>query len=70
MSLQAEETECSAALLIDLNPVDLVRGKVGSTEGGLFDYINDRPYVASSFMSTALSKVFHSYEWTLQFASN
>ncbi|NLN64357.1 MAG: 3' terminal RNA ribose 2'-O-methyltransferase Hen1 [Clostridiaceae bacterium] len=55
---KAEETECSAALLIDLNPVDLVRGKVGSTEGGLFDYINDRPYVASSFMSTALSKVY------------
>lgn len=55
---KAEETECTAALLIDLNPVDLARGKVGSTEGGLFDYINDRPYVASSFMSTALSKVY------------
>jgi len=55
---KAEETECTVALLIDLNPVDLARGKVGSTEGGLFDYINDRPYVASSFMSTAISKVF------------
>lgn len=55
---KAEETECTAALLIDLNPVDLARGKVGSAEGGLFDYINDRPYVASSFMSTALSKVY------------
>ena len=55
---KAEETECTAALLIDLNPVDLARGKAGSTEGGLFDYVNDRPYVASSFMCTALSKVF------------
>lgn len=55
---KAEESECTAAILIDLNPVDLARGKVGSTDGGLFDYINDRPYVASSFMSTALSKVF------------
>ena len=55
---KAADTECTAALLIDLNPVDLARGKVGSTEGGLFDYINDRPYVASSFMSTALSKVY------------
>lgn len=55
---KAEETECTAALLIDLNPIDLARGKIGSTEGGLFDYINDRPYVASSFMSTALSKVY------------
>jgi 3' terminal RNA ribose 2'-O-methyltransferase Hen1 len=55
---KADDTECTAALLIDLNPVDLARGKVGSSEGGLFDYINDRPYVASSFMSTALSKVY------------
>lgn len=55
---KVEENECTAALLIDINPVDLARGKVGSTEGGLFDYVNDRPYVASSFMSTALSKVF------------
>lgn len=38
--------------------IDLARGKAGSTEGGLFDYVNDRPYVASSFMCTALSKVF------------
>lgn len=55
---KAEDKECTAALLINLNPVDLARGKVGSTEGGLFDYINDRPYVTSSFMSTALSKVY------------
>jgi 3' terminal RNA ribose 2'-O-methyltransferase Hen1 len=55
---KAEDTECTAALLIDLNPVDLARGKVGSNEGGPFDYINDRPYVASSFMSTTLSKVY------------
>jgi 3' terminal RNA ribose 2'-O-methyltransferase Hen1 len=55
---KAGDTECTAALLIDLNPVDLARGKVGSSEGGLFDYVNDRPYVASSFMSTALSKVY------------
>ncbi|MDR1193819.1 MAG: 3' terminal RNA ribose 2'-O-methyltransferase Hen1 [Peptococcaceae bacterium] len=55
---KAGDTECTAALLLDLNPVDLARGKVGSTEGGLFDYINDRPYVASSFMSTALSKIY------------
>ena len=55
---KAEQAECTAALLIDLNPVDLARGKLGSTDGGLFDYVNDRPYVASSFMSTALARVF------------
>lgn len=48
----------TAALLLDIDPLDLARGKAGSSEGGLFDYVNDRPYVCSSFMSTAISKVF------------
>ena len=48
----------TVALLLDIDPLDLARGKVGSSGGGLFDYVNDRPYVASSFMSTAISKVF------------
>jgi 3' terminal RNA ribose 2'-O-methyltransferase Hen1 len=52
------ERECSAALLLDVNPLDLARGKLGSREGGLFDYVNDRPYVCSSFMSTAISRVY------------
>ena len=48
----------TAALLLDIDPIDLARGKVGSSGGGLFDYVNDRPYVSSSFMSTAISKVY------------
>lgn len=48
----------TAALLLDIDPVDLARGKAGSSDGGLFDYVNDRPYVCSSFMSTAIAKVF------------
>lgn len=48
----------TAALLLDIDPIDLARGKVGSAGGGLFDYVNDRPYVSSSFMCTAISKVF------------
>jgi len=48
----------TAALLLDIDPINLARGKVGSKGGGLFDYVNDRPYVSSSFMSTAISKVF------------
>lgn len=55
---KVEDELCTAALLVDLNPIDLVRGKPDSAGGGLFDYINDRPYAVSSFMSTALSKVF------------
>lgn len=55
---KAEANVCTAALLLDIDPLDLARGKVGSRERGLFDYVNDRPYVSSSFMSTAISKVY------------
>lgn len=48
----------TCALLIDLDPVAMVRGKSQET-GFLFDhYVNDRPFVASSFMSVAISRVF------------
>jgi 3' terminal RNA ribose 2'-O-methyltransferase Hen1 len=50
---------CTAALLLDVDPVGLVRNRKGSSEGGLLDqYVNDRPYVASSFMSVAMGKAF------------
>src|SRR5262245_54606794 len=54
---QADESRCTAALLLDVDPVQLVRGKrgVGFT---LDQYVNDRPYVASSLMSVAISQVF------------
>ncbi len=56
---EATEERCTAALLLDIDPLDLARGKEGSQgEGGLFDYVNDRPYVASSFLSVAISRVF------------
>lgn len=45
-------------MLLDIDPIDLARGKLGSTEGGLFDYVNDRPYASTSFMSSAISRVF------------
>lgn len=50
---------CTATLLLDINPVELVRGKSsGKGEGTLDQYVNDRPYAASSFMSVAIAKVF------------
>lgn len=55
---EASDRVCTAALLLDIDPIDLARGKVGSREGGLFDYVNDRPYVSSSFLSTAIARVF------------
>ena len=55
---EVSDERTTAALLIDLDPLDLARGKVGSTDGGLFDYVNDRPYASTSFMSTAIARVF------------
>jgi 3' terminal RNA ribose 2'-O-methyltransferase Hen1 len=48
----------TAALLLDIDPIDLARGKSDANRNGLFDYVNDRPYVSSSFLSTAISNVF------------
>ncbi|MGN1458271.1 MAG: 3' terminal RNA ribose 2'-O-methyltransferase Hen1 [Acutalibacteraceae bacterium] len=55
---EVSDSRTTAALLLKLNPIDLARGKLGSKDGGLFDYVNDRPYVSSSFMSTAINHIF------------
>ncbi len=56
---ESNTQKCTATLLLDVNPVDLVRGKSNSQgEGKLSQYVNDRPYVSSSFMSVAIAKVF------------
>lgn len=49
------DREAQAALLLDIDPIGLVRGK-----GQLDQYVNDRPYAASSFLSVAISRVFGS----------
>ena len=57
---EADERRCTACLLLDVDPVGLVRGK-GDWQGGPADqYVNDRPYVASSLMSVVISHVFGS----------
>ena len=57
---EANDERCVACLLLDIDPVGLVRGK-GDWKGGLLDqYVNDRPFVASSLMSVAISQVFGS----------
>jgi hypothetical protein len=45
--------------LLDVDPVGLVRGWRGPSgdEGMLGRYVNDRPYVASSFLSVAMARV-------------
>ncbi|MFC4160121.1 3' terminal RNA ribose 2'-O-methyltransferase Hen1 [Chitinimonas lacunae] len=56
---EATETRCTAALLVDIDPVRLVRGR-GQQEGLLEQYVNDRPYAASSLLAVALGDVFRS----------
>ncbi len=54
----AGQDRCVACLLLDVDPVAMVRGKNRDQSSLLGHYVNDRPYVASSFMSVAISQVF------------
>lgn len=56
---EAADDRCTAALLLDVDPVALVRNRRGPGGEGfaLQQYVNDRPYVASSFLSVAISQV-------------
>ncbi|MFN0201697.1 MAG: 3' terminal RNA ribose 2'-O-methyltransferase Hen1 [Bacteroidia bacterium] len=56
---EAKEEKCTAALLLSLDVVDLVR-KLRSPQNLLKQYVNDRPYVASSFTSAAIAEIFGS----------
>lgn len=58
---EATEARCTAALLLDIDPVTLVRSHRGPAGEGfaLEQYVNDRPYAASSFLSTAIAKAFN-----------
>ncbi len=49
----ATPQRCTACLLLELDPVELVRGATRPE-----DYVNDRPYVSSSYLTAALSRVF------------
>ena len=59
---EASEEQCTAALLLDVDPIGLVRKNQYTTGEGflLKHYVNDRPYVASSFLSHAISRVYTS----------
>src|ERR687886_2654251 len=54
---EAAEARCTAALLLDVDPVGLVRRGVRFPR--LDQYVNDRPYVASSFLSVAIARVYN-----------
>ena len=59
---KAEPGFSAATLLLDVDPVELVRGRGAhaSEDFSLRQYVNDRPYAASSFLSVAISRVFGS----------
>ncbi len=59
---EATAERCTVALLVEVDPVGLVRKRRGpSGEGGALEqYVNDRPYAASSFLSVAIAEVFGS----------
>jgi 3' terminal RNA ribose 2'-O-methyltransferase Hen1 len=54
---EADDDRCTAALLLDVDP-QLLRAQRDAFE--LSQYVNDRPYAASSLLSSALAKVFRS----------
>ncbi|MEU8692469.1 3' terminal RNA ribose 2'-O-methyltransferase Hen1 [Streptomyces sp. NPDC048665] len=62
---EADEQRCTAALLLEIDTVALVRrgkgkGRGGAPDAALAQYVNDRPYAASSLLAVALSGVFSS----------
>ncbi|MFJ1866227.1 3' terminal RNA ribose 2'-O-methyltransferase Hen1 [Streptomyces sp. NPDC088097] len=62
---EATAERCTAALLLEVDPVALVRrgqgkGRGGAPDAALAQYVNDRPYAASSLLAVALSGVFRS----------
>jgi 2-polyprenyl-3-methyl-5-hydroxy-6-metoxy-1,4-benzoquinol methylase len=57
---EAGEQRCTAALLLEVDPIALVRGRrTGAPDAfSLAQYVNDRPYAASSMLAVALGRVF------------
>lgn len=58
---EASDERSTVALLLEVDPIALVRGRGtrGADGFSLSQYVNDRPYAASSMLSVALGKVFH-----------
>lgn len=57
---EASDERASACLMLDVDPVAMMREKRRDQVFGLDQYVNDRPYVASSLMSVAISQVYGS----------
>ncbi|MFC4531890.1 3' terminal RNA ribose 2'-O-methyltransferase Hen1 [Sphaerisporangium dianthi] len=56
---EAAAERCTAALLLEVDPIRLVRSRGRSSpDFSLGQYVNDRPYAASSMLAVALADVF------------
>ena len=59
---EATPERCTAALLLEVDPVGLVRGHSGHSghkgHSELREYVNDRPYAASSMLAVAIKEAF------------
>jgi len=57
---EATAERCTAALLLEIDPVGLVRNRRGprGNARALDDYVNDRPYAATSFLGVAIARIF------------
>lgn len=54
----ATADRCTACLMLQVDPIRLVRGTGSRHAQGLGQYVNDRPFVASSYLSVAIAQVF------------
>ena len=61
---EAGDSRCTAALMLEVDPIALVRGKAGGPQASpsfaLGQYVNDRPYASGSFLSVAIAQTYGS----------
>ncbi|MEZ0446288.1 3' terminal RNA ribose 2'-O-methyltransferase Hen1 [Cellulomonas sp. ICMP 17802] len=57
---ESDDRRCTVALLLEVDPVELVRGGRFGNGQALAAYVNDRGYAASSLLAVALGRVFRS----------
>lgn len=56
---EASEERCTAALLLEVDPIKLARGRAkNAPDFSLAQYVNDRSYAASSLLGVAMADVF------------
>ena len=57
---EATPERTTAAMVLDIDPIALIRDRKRGDGAVLDAYVSDRPYVASSFLSVAIAQVFGS----------